>query len=373
MKKKRIRKLCCFGLVFLLLLGGIGKFLHVNSVSDGIRLKGFYMEPKNSLDVVTIGASETYTSIAPGILWRDFGFTSYLYSVSGCPISMVKSQVKEVRKYQNPKVIVIEINGAVPRYESYQTRESGLRGYLDNIPWSENKIQTIREVVPKEEQSSYFFPFLKYHSNWKNIGSCVANMYLRAKMNLEGSSRLKGYQTFSRSMKGKSLVDITGDTSTSPLTKSGEYYLRDLLDYLKEEKIENVLFVRIPHRVTQKTYGDYQRTNRAGEIIHEYGYPFVNFEYSRDEIGLNMKKDFYNDHHMNQYGQAKFTRYFGEYLIRHYNLKNIPYSEDLAESWDKAAKETEECIAYSKKLIKKKKYKTINEGWRESSELNLGE
>ena len=64
MKKRTIIKLCCFGLVFTLLLGITSQFLQVNSLADGIRVKGFYMEPENSLDMVTIGASETYTSVS---------------------------------------------------------------------------------------------------------------------------------------------------------------------------------------------------------------------------------------------------------------------------------------------------------------------
>ena len=96
MNKKRIVKLCCFGLVFLLFLGGVSAFLQVNSFPDGLRIKGFYLEPENSLDMVTIGASETYTAIAPGMLWDEYGFTSYDFSTAGSPIAIVTSQVKEV-------------------------------------------------------------------------------------------------------------------------------------------------------------------------------------------------------------------------------------------------------------------------------------
>lgn len=371
MKKKRIIKLCCFCLVFLLLLGGTAKFLKVNSLADGMRLKGFYMEPENSLDMVVIGASETYTSIAPGILWKKYGFTSYLYSVAGCPISMVKSQIKEVRSRQDPKVIVVEINGAVPEENEYQRREGAIRNYLDNIPWSENKAEAIKEVIPEEEQSSYFFPFLKYHSNWKNLKICVGNLYMSAKMRISGGSKLKGFQTISRRKKIDNLVDVKNDHSTAPLSRDAEYYLRDLLQYLKDEKIDNVLFIRIPHSTTERLYGDYQRTNRAGEIIEEYGYPFANFEYEREKIGLDPEKDFYNDNHMNLYGQKKFTKYFGKYLTSHYDLKDSRHSEKEKKAWDETAKETEECMKYAKKLIKQKKRRTLNEGWRESKRFHL--
>lgn len=372
MNKKRIIKLCCFGLIFVLLLGIVSSFLQVNSLADGIRIKGFYMEPENSLDVVTIGASETYTSIAPGILWEEYGFTSYNYSVSGCPVSMVKTQVKEVMAHQKPKAIVIEVNGAVPEKGEYQTKDNRVRKYLDNIPWSENKIEAINAVVPKDKQDSYFFPFLKYHSNWKNLQVCVANLYMQAKMTVHGGSRLKGFQTVSKRTEiKKELIDVTDDHSTAPLAKEAEYYLRDLLQYLKDEKMDNVVFIRIPHRITEKNYGDYQRSNRVGEIVEEYGFSYVNFESEKEVIGLNLAEDYYNDSHMNLYGQEKFTKYFGKYLAEHYGLQNSVHSEEVIKAWNESGRETQECIEFAKMLIEKGKRRTLNEGWRETKKCNL--
>ena len=180
----------------MLFLSGAAGFLKVNSLPDSVRIKGFYLEPKDSLNMVTIGASETYTAIAPGLLWKEFGFTSYNYSVAGSPISIVKSQVKEILANQDPKVIVIEINGTL-QDDEYQINEKRLRKYIDNIPWSVNKINTIKEIVPEDQQTEYFIPFLKYHSNWQSLDLCIANFYLQSRMMLEGSSRLKGFQTIS--------------------------------------------------------------------------------------------------------------------------------------------------------------------------------
>ena len=313
--KKRILKLSCFGLIFMLFLSGAAGFLKVNSLPDSVRIKGFYLEPKDSLNMVTIGASETYTAIAPGLLWKEFGFTSYNYSVAGSPISIVKSQVKEILANQDPKVIVIEINGTL-QDDEYQINEKRLRKYIDNIPWSVNKINTIKEIVPEDQQTEYFIPFLKYHSNWQSLDLCIANFYLQSRMMLEGSSRLKGFQTISGAEQTKSkVIDVKGDTSVLPLSEKAEYYLRDLLQYLKDEGIDNVLFMRTPHRITKKSYPFYQRANEAEKIIKEYGFPYVNFETQKDEIGLSMIDDFYNNHHLNLYGQKKFTNYFGNYMV----------------------------------------------------------
>ena len=201
--KKRILKLSCFGLIFMLFLSGAAGFLKVNSLPDSVRIKGFYLEPKDSLNMVTIGASETYTAI-------------------------------------DPKVIVIEINGTL-QDDEYQINEKRLRKYIDNIPWSVNKINTIKEIVPEDQQTEYFIPFLKYHSNWQSLDLCIANFYLQSRMMLEGSSRLKGFQTISGAEETKSkVIDVKGDTSVLPLSEKAEYYLRDLLQkrvihFIKEQ------------------------------------------------------------------------------------------------------------------------------------------
>ena len=372
MMKKRILKLSCFGLIFMLFLSGAAGFLKVNSLPDSVRIKGFYLEPKDSLNMVTIGASETYTSIAPGLLWKEFGFTSYNYSVAGSPISIVKSQVKEILANQDPKVIVIEINGTLQDDDEYQINEKRLRKYIDNMPWSVNKINTIKEIVPEDQQAEYFIPFLKYHSNWQSLDLCIANFYLQSRMMLEGSSRLKGFQTISGAEQTKSkVVDVKGDTSTLPLSEKAEYYLRDLLQYLKDEGIDNVLFMRAPHRITKKSYPFYQRANEAEKIIKEYGFPYVNFETQKDEIGLSMMEDFYNNHHLNLYGQKKFTSYFGNYMVEHYDLKNSVHSEKVIKRWDKAAEDTEDCLEYVKTMIEDEKRSIINEGWKEARRFHL--
>ena len=369
--KKRILKLSCFGLIFMLLLSGAAGFLKVNSLPDSVRIKGFYLEPKDSLNMVTIGASETYTAIAPGLLWKEFGFTSYNYSVAGSPISIVKSQVKEILANQDPKVIVIEINGTL-QDDEYQINEKRLRKYIDNIPWSVNKINTIKEIVPEDQQTEYFIPFLKYHSNWQSLDLCIANFYLQSRMMLEGSSRLKGFQTISGAEETKSkVIDVKGDTSVLPLSEKAEYYLRDLLQYLKDEGIDNVLFMRTPHRITKKSYPFYQRANEAEKIIKEYGFPYVNFETQKDEIGLSMMDDFYNNHHLNLYGQKKFTNYFGNYMVEHYDLKDSVHLEKVIKEWDKTAEDTEDCLEYVETMIEDKNRSIINEGWKEARRLHL--
>lgn len=88
---------------------------------------------------------------------------------------------------------------------------------------------------------------------------------------------------------------------------------------------------------TDKSYRIFQKCNRAGEIIREYGYDYLDFEPDSKTIGLDYKEDFYNDEHMNVYGQQKFTAYLGQYLIDHYGLQRSSLSAKSQERWERSA------------------------------------
>ena len=83
---KRMKNVLC-SLLFLAILTGLltaGSWLvepKNNEKSSGMRnaqATGFLTERENSLDYLIIGDSETYSSMSPMQLWRDYGYTGYV-------------------------------------------------------------------------------------------------------------------------------------------------------------------------------------------------------------------------------------------------------------------------------------------------------
>lgn len=110
---KRIIKALCIVVVVLLLVSVGNDLLFTRHSHCKIRLDGFYLEDKDSLDVVVIGASDVYSGYSAGYAFEKYGFTSYPYAVPSDMVTLWKAQLKEVIKYQSPKMIVFEINGAL--------------------------------------------------------------------------------------------------------------------------------------------------------------------------------------------------------------------------------------------------------------------
>ena len=314
-------------------------------------LAGFYAEPKDSIDVVLIGASEVFADFSSPYAYALHGFTSYPYALDASSSVLYEAEVREILKRQHPKWIVIEINGLLYDDPSMHTDEGGLRRFLDNIPMSLNKVNTIAENLPRGEWLNYLFPLAKYHSNWKTMYDQLGNLKSIWTFYLRGNTLLKGCVSNSTVVPVPEVSSIAGDYSRAALEPQSEQHLRSFLEFCKEENLTNVLFVRFPHSVSSGwSYGRFQRCNEAQRIIEENGFDFINMERDYQGIGLDFSTDFYNEDHLNVFGQRKFTEYFSCILSEQYGLGPTVLTASQKENWDLSAQYTQRFHQYLAEL-----------------------
>ena len=358
MKKKvfvtRFLKIGSLLLAVLVFIGVSQKYVFRTLGHDATRIEGFYMEPENSLDVVLLGASDVFTSFSSGKAYEMYGFTSYPYGIDSNRISSWSTSLKEIRRCQSPKLIVVEVNGALYGDSVDLYEDIRVRYVLESIPCSKEKVQAISLLGRTDSTLSYYLPFIKHHGNWvdakDNISKCRDLITLKRR----GYSLLKGEKTDTAISPSKPRHDVHGDFSTLELSAESEELLRAFLKECKDKGTNNILFVRVPHRIASDIeYSAYQRANRAGEIIAEYGYDFINFEQDYEEIGLDFDTDFYNDSHMNVDGQEKFTRYFGRILQEDYGIQASELTDDLRRQWDECAEYTDLYYRYARECNKR--------------------
>lgn len=334
---KRIIKALCIVVVVLLLVSVGNDLLFTRHSHCKIRLDGFYLEDKDSLDVVVIGASDVYSGYSAGYAFEKYGFTSYPYAVPSDMVTLWKAQLKEVIKYQSPKMIVFEINGALYETEDYNYNEGYIRNQVDNMPMSKNKVELIKSL-DLQDPENYYFPFLKYHSNWTSIDNAYFNVVDTIKMKSRGYSLLKGNYLKPVICKRKRFESPKIDDAI-PLNKGIEKDFREFLQYCKDEKIDNILFTRFPHIIGKDTQVDrIKRTNTAEKIIKEYGYDFLNLEKNYDKVGIDFKRDFSSIDHLNMYGQKKVTDYIGKVLTEEYGVTKTKLTADQRENWEESVK-----------------------------------
>ena len=115
-------------------------------------IRGFYQQEKNSIDVVFIGASNTYAAWQPPLAYNEFGFTSYTLAFPHLPNSSMVYYLDEARKTQPDALYVISLNGfTVDKIDKEHLHHS-----LDYLPLSENKKGMIDEI-PKNSSGKILY------------------------------------------------------------------------------------------------------------------------------------------------------------------------------------------------------------------------
>lgn len=101
-------------------------------------------EPADTIDVLVIGDSESYTTVSPMEIWDKEGIPSYVGGQTGQKIQESYYMLKKALKTQKPKVVAIETNMIF-------RSQSAVRGIKETL------VQTML----------YYFPVFRLHNSWK--------------------------------------------------------------------------------------------------------------------------------------------------------------------------------------------------------------
>lgn len=366
MKKIYAKRIIALILSFSVIIASVifsQEYLFINDDANSWRVRNFYLEEKNSLDVVILGSSEVFAGYSAGLAYGKYGYTSYPFATDSSSVEIWKSQLNEVLKHQNPSVILLEISGVLYEKDEQIFDDVSLRRYLDNIPFSMNKIQTLADCQLQEETLSYLFSIVKYHDNVNNAVHAFQEKMYYSRL---GYARLRGFLTRTDIDDAPSL-DYSGE-KTLDLNENAFDYLTDFVDYCKSKGIENIVFCRFPHKYYEE--GDLDlvyRKNTAKKYILEAGYDFLDLEATADEIGLT-DADYYNCYHLNVFGAEKLTDYLSNVFINKYDLKPRELSDRNKIEWQDTADVTNRVFDYVRAQSKKRTDEVVFES---RSSLNV--
>lgn len=362
-------KLLCVIAAVAVVIGLLQEYVFCHADHNRQRIKGFWLEEPQSLDVVYLGASEVYSDIAPGYAYERDGVTGYLFATQANTILNYKSQLKNILSRQKNALVVIEINGALYDEEDL-TKEAALRNYSDNVPLDFTKVEWVSRNVG-DNKLEYLFPFIKYHSKWGDPdtgGDSEKEELYRSTIaddKKRGYTYLKGVlnNPFRFPAIAMYKQELQHSDEKLPLNEDAEEALRDLLGYCRDEGLTNVVFARFPVVAVEGRNADrYKRIATAGEIIEEYGFDFLNFAVDFDkDIGLDLSTDFYNEEHLNVDGQKKFTAYMTDYLKEHYGLTSHDLSEKQQEEWETCADYYDAYVKYNEAMRADMTFSEISE------------
>jgi len=282
------------------------------------RTNAFYALPKDSIDVLYLGASTFYRGITPLDMWKDYGITGYVRAVGGQAPAVSYYYLVESLKYQKPDVVVID--ASTPLYENYDVdeKEGKLRNAVDPMRLSVEKFELIQDIVSMGERqtvASYLFPMLRYHSRWDELD--------RVDFEYNIKNKIDPY-------KGLLKIDFEAETIKfpdeymQPNNAIAEYSMTDLGYYKKmfrlcQEKDIAIVLVTMP-----RVDWDYSRHLGTKQLAETYNIPYIDYclDENLEALGLDLKTDFHNENHLTTLGAQKVSRHLGAFLQQTYGLED---------------------------------------------------
>lgn len=330
MKGKIIGRVVCFLLCFAILFGIVSTALIQKDSTNYQNITSFYDQRENSLDAVYIGSSACFAFWNPVVAWENYGITVYSYACNKLLFNCAEYLIKETRKTQPNATFIINLN----TFSEDEVDISEIYNLINYMPFSKTKLELINYLCEfggysYPDNVEFYFPFIRFHSALENLlpyrlfykknglkGACIEDSYLYGNTDCS--------ELYNMSTKVGNVSDKLIETTNS------------LLDYCDKENVK-VIFVTVPQA---KDIEFIEKCNKLNELIESRGYPVVNLINSYEELGIDLKNDFYDDHHTNIHGSIKYTNYLSQYLVENYGFedkRNNPEYED----WNQAVKEYE--------------------------------
>lgn len=281
------------------------------------KVGGFYNEPEQEFDVMFFGSSHAYASVSPLRLWGNTGVKSYVFATQQQPVWATYAYLKEALKTQTPSLVVVECQMALSDEDYHE--EGVTYSYMDDLQFSWDKVQLAWHSAPDMAgRVELLWNFIKYHGRWSEL---TEEDYHFNRESLRDP--YKGYVMLWDTPDPQPRPDTDGITARAPLTEKNERWLREIVDLCEEAHVE-LWLIKSPSNLTEE---EKPRLNTVEDIAAERGVRFHDFNADYDAMGLSGAL-FFDEHHLDCTGAARFTDYFGKYLMEHAEISGQPEDAD---------------------------------------------
>lgn len=286
-----------------------------------------YSQPENSIDVLFLGSSHIHYDVNTALLWDEYGIAAYDYSAAEQPLWITYHYLVEACKYQNPKVVVLDLYCPARFKEDYQY--DFLETNLNGMRLSLNKLRMLLASCEIERIFEYFPDFVTYHSRYSELKISDFEYLVRT---AKEQNSFKGFTAyFGITPMEKPVFD---QPYSGGLTVKSEIYLQRIIDYCKDNDIELFLMVA-PYMTTKEDETVY---NRVHEIANYCGLEFQSTNFFYKEMEIDFEHDFNDESHLNYWGSCKFSRFLGQEIKDRFDIPDRR-GDVYWESWDRHSRE----------------------------------
>jgi hypothetical protein len=283
---------------FILLFSLIFSILNCSMKVVNPRWQNFYHLPKDSLDVVFMGNSHSFTSFQPVIIDDILPVNSYAIGVGAENIVLSYYELKEILKTQHPKAVVLETFAV--DLDDTNLQQTYYYEFLDSGVWDGNKaVVAARYITP--DKSYTIFPALRTRIDWTNPDQPLSQLVDQTS-NLVSPEvdPMGGASPLTNVMEDNKYQEVKAEPTRvfkSP-AESNRIYLQKFYQLCRQNGIQLVLattpMVNAPPNKTGK-YAPFDLT----DFLRQTGVPLEKFE----DFGFN-HLHFANTDHVNEFGSV---------------------------------------------------------------------
>lgn len=299
-----------FVLVGLLVLYGASRIFEPKSNGNvggvhaaHVAANGFLGEPKNSIDALFIGDSETYSAVSPVEIWKAGGAATYTCAIGGQNLTYSRTLLERALKVQKPRVVMIEGNSLFK-------------------PFDENKLlkSTIKDM----------FPIFERHDRWKAL--TLRDFFGSAENDYVDD--MKGFRMKwgVRPADDSAYMEPTDNVAEVPeLTKSVLAEMRDMCRAAGSE----LVIVSTPSTKCWYT----SRHNGAQAAADELGIEFIDLNTGDDAVAIDWDTDTRDwGDHLNYAGAVKTSQALAHILSERYGVPDHRDDPAYAVEWNRAVR-----------------------------------
>ena len=290
-------------------------------------LFNFYSVPKDTIDVLAVGTSLTYTDLNTNILWNEYGIACYDLATAEQPYWSTYYYLKEALKTCTPKVVLLDMKAITYLDDKVDRMRTVLCSYGILNPIS--RLENIAQCCEPEDFWGYALAFPQIHSNYVGL---KASDFVTPPNNGNRGSSWKGYIEKNEVAEHDApSIDFSFKTPSYVNEHELEYFEKIL--QLCNEKNVTLMLIGYPN-------ADYKHDHlyycKAFEVAETYGVTGINYNLPENSVGIDYATECADWQHLNVKGSVKFTRAVGEDLKELFDLEDHRWDSKYA-SYDECA------------------------------------
>lgn len=296
------------GLVILLLAASY-IFMPKNNMKnfgmEEVAANGILGEKENTIDVLILGDSESYSAISPMQIWKETGYTSYVCGTSAQMLEYSQTLLYRTFERQAPKVVILETNAI---YRKITLGTAGI-GKLSN-----------------------YFSIFQYHNRWKSLNWND----LSRSASFTWTDDYKGYQYNVRIEPSQKTEYMEPTQKAAKVPRLNAQYVKAMAEFCEENNAQLILL-----STPSTANWNYERHNGIQALADKVGCEYIDLNTMNERVGIDWCRDTRDKgDHMNYFGAVKVSQFLADYLAQKNILTDHRTDSDYAK-WNEALKRYE--------------------------------